>query len=245
VRQPSWAATSVTADARHVQEVVAAAARRFPDPDGEQARGPVAGSEADSVAPAADSGPRGTDSAARGFTPADDDPTRVVSADTPSRRADAGMAWGTLIHGLLEHAMRFQNATPDDLRRLAMWLTVDEPQLRPVIEDAIATVQHVAAQPFWAEARASSECYEEVPFARRVDEEKLFTVLAGAIDLVHKSQGGWSVVDYKTDAGSRASDLDVRYRSQIDHYAKVWSALTHQAVVVRLVQARPGPEETR
>ena len=40
-----------------------------------------------------------------------DDPTRVVVADTPSHRADAGMAWGTLIHGLLEHAMRHKNAT--------------------------------------------------------------------------------------------------------------------------------------
>jgi hypothetical protein len=27
-------------------------------------------------------------------SPAPDDPTRVVTADTPSRRADAGVAWG-------------------------------------------------------------------------------------------------------------------------------------------------------
>ena len=40
-----------------------------------------------------------------------DDPTKVVGTDTPAHRADAGMAWGTLIHGLLEHAMRQQDAT--------------------------------------------------------------------------------------------------------------------------------------
>ncbi len=74
-----------------------------------------------------------------------DDPTRVVVADTPSHRADAGMAWGTLIHGLLEHAMRHKTATRDDLRRLAMWLTVEEPQLRPVIDEALDTVLTVAA----------------------------------------------------------------------------------------------------
>ena len=45
------------------------------------------------------------------------------------------MAWGTLIHGLLEHAMRHPNATRDDLKRLAMWLTVEEPQLRAVIDE--------------------------------------------------------------------------------------------------------------
>src|SRR5438128_1547050 len=82
-----------------------------------------------------------------------DDPTRVVVGDTPSHGAEAGMAWGTLIHGLLEHAMRHKNATRDDLRRLAMWLTVDEPQLRPVIDEALDTVQAVAAAAFWAEAR--------------------------------------------------------------------------------------------
>ena len=51
------------------------------------------------------------------------------------------MAWGTLIHGLLEHAMWHPNATPDDLKRLAMWLTVEEPQLRAVIDEAVETVR--------------------------------------------------------------------------------------------------------
>ena len=43
------------------------------------------------------------------------DTTRVVTQNTPSHRADAGMAWGTLIHGLLEHAMRHKDATREDL----------------------------------------------------------------------------------------------------------------------------------
>jgi len=33
---------------------------------------------------------------------ASDDPSKVVSPDTPAHRADAGHAWGTLVHGLLE-----------------------------------------------------------------------------------------------------------------------------------------------
>ena len=40
-----------------------------------------------------------------------DDPSKVLAADSPSHRADAGQAWGTLIHGLLEHAMSQKNAT--------------------------------------------------------------------------------------------------------------------------------------
>ena len=56
-----------------------------------------------------------------------------------------------------------------DLRRLAMWLTVDEPGLRPFLDEAVATVQAVSKKEFWAEAKASPECHEEVPFAIRVD----------------------------------------------------------------------------
>ena len=89
----------------------------------------------------------------RSAEPSADDPTKVVTTDTPAHRADAGQAWGTLIHGLLEHAMRHKAATRDDLRRLAMWLTVEEPQLRPVIDEALDTVERTAQRGFLA-ARA-------------------------------------------------------------------------------------------
>ena len=36
---------------------------------------------------------------ARSVDASADDPSKVVAADTPSHRADAGQAWGTLIHG--------------------------------------------------------------------------------------------------------------------------------------------------
>jgi excisionase family DNA binding protein len=52
---------------------------------------------------------------------APDDPSKVVTADTLAHRADAGHAWGSLIHGLLEHAMRHHEASYSDLYRLAMW----------------------------------------------------------------------------------------------------------------------------
>src|SRR5262249_2669123 len=106
-----------------------------------------------------------------------DDPSKVVLTDTASHRADAGQAWGTLIHGLLEHAMRHRATTREDLHRLAMWLTVEEPQLRAVIKEALDTVEAVALDAFWAEASASSECHEETPFAVRDTEDGVPTVL--------------------------------------------------------------------
>src|SRR4029077_3636760 len=85
----------------------------------------------------------------RSFDASADDPSKVVATDTPSHRADAGQAWGTLVHGLLEHAMRRKYATADDLRRLGMWLTVEEPELRPVLDLAVNTVLQVSKADFW------------------------------------------------------------------------------------------------
>ena len=92
----------------------------------------------------------------------------AAAAETPSHRADAGAAWGTLVHGLLEHAMRHDGATRADLDRLARWLTVETPDLRPFIPEALDLVEAVRKAPFWQEARAGAEVHVEVPFAVRV-----------------------------------------------------------------------------
>jgi ATP-dependent helicase/nuclease subunit A len=139
-----------------------------------------------------------------------DDPTKVVGADTPTHRADAGMAWGTLIHGLLEHAMRHQAATRDDLRRLAMWLTVDEPQLRVALDHAVETVQRVAQAEFWRAAKAG-EHLEEAPFA--VAEGSALT--NGVIDLLFNTADGWRIRDYKTDLALTPE----AYERQLSTYA--------------------------
>ena len=173
----------------------------------------------------------------RSVDAAADDPSKVVVADTPSHRADAGQAWGTLIHGLLEHAMRHKTASRDDLRRLAMWLTVEEPQLRVVIETALDTVETVARASFWQEARASLERHEEVPFVRRVGDGPV-QVLSGTIDLVFKRTADWRLLDYKTDTNATQDELKARYQQQVDAYAEAWSGLAGGDVSAELVSTR-------
>jgi ATP-dependent helicase/nuclease subunit A len=124
-----------------------------------------------------------------------DDPTRPVAGGTPSHGADAGMAWGTLIHSLLEHAMRHKDASSEDLTRLAMWLTFEESELRPVIDEAVRTVEGFTRSEFWQLASRSDHAVE-VPFQFAESESSL---LAGVVDLVFKSGEDWQVVDYKTD----------------------------------------------
>ena len=157
-------------------------------------------------------------------------------ADTPSHRADAGIAWGTLVHGLLEHAMRHKSATRDDLRRLAMWLTVEEPQLRAVIDQALDTVLAVATRRVLAAARASAECHEEVPFCVRETRDGVPTVVSGAIDLVHRAEDGWRIVDYKTDRNVDAAELQIRYAAQVSAYEKSWRRFVAGSIVAQVTR---------
>ena len=196
VRLPSWSATSVTAEDRHVARMT-----------------------------------RSVDSSA-------DDPSRVVLADSASHRADAGQAWGTLIHGLLEHAMRHRATTREDMRRLAMWLTMEEPQLRTVLDEALDTLQEVILGAFWAEAKASSERHEEAPFAVLDMQDGLPTVLNGVIDLVHRDRIGWKIVDYKTDRDSATAGLSTKYAGQLLQYERAWARFVPEPVASMLVSAR-------
>jgi ATP-dependent exoDNAse (exonuclease V) beta subunit len=185
-RQPSWAATSVTAETKRLPRLAVDAADAF-------------------------------DAA---------DPTRAVLQDRPSHRADAGLAWGTLVHGLLEHAMRHPGATTADLRRLAGWLTLDDRHLRPVIDRAVATVEALAASGFWRRARSAPEHHVEVPFTVVDRARAVPDVLSGVIDLICQAGPAWDIVDYKTDAGVDHADLAARYQAQIDAYAQAWTRIT-------------------
>jgi ATP-dependent helicase/nuclease subunit A len=166
----------------------------------------------------------------RSTEPASDDPTKVVGTDTPAHRADAGMAWGSLIHGLLEHAMRHHGATRDDLRRLATWLTVEEPQLRASIDDAIETVLRVARAEFWQEAKAG-EHSEETPFMVRYEGDALTN---GVIDLLFNSDKGWRVRDYKTDVALDAT----AYEGQLGAYRKALQKMSCKVADAALVHVR-------
>jgi ATP-dependent helicase/nuclease subunit A len=150
--------------------------------------------------------------------PAADDPSRVVVQDSPAHRADAGVAWGALIHGLLEHAMRHPSSTRDDLRRLATWLTMEEPKLRVVLDEAIDTVERVRRAEFWKTAQAA-EPSVEVPFL--IGEGR--QLLSGVVDLMHRKGVGWMITDYKTDVDS-TPERAAAYAAQLESYKKALTA---------------------
>jgi ATP-dependent exoDNAse (exonuclease V) beta subunit len=142
------------------------------------------------------------------------------------REPDTGMAWGSLIHFLLEHAMRGPRHERTHLERLATWFAFDKPELRRVVPEALDTVERVMAEAFWLEAQAAEERAVEVPFAVRVgDPGAPPKILHGVIDLAFKTAAGWTLIDYKTDQLAGGVDqLAARYAPQIRAYADQWSA---------------------
>lgn len=161
-----------------------------------------------------------------------DDATKVVGQDTASHRADAGMAWGTLIHGLLEHAMRHKDASREDLRRLAMWLTVEEPKLRAVIDQALDTVDRAGRADFWSIARSHVRAVE-TPFTV-ADSVRL---TSGVIDLVFDTDAGWQVVDYKTDRSLEEG----RYVTQLEAYRTALRSVGCPVAGASVVNVRTEP----
>lgn len=147
-----------------------------------------------------------------------------------TREPDTGMAWGTLVHALLEHAMRGPHRARPHLERLATWLTMGNPELRRVVPEALDTVERVMASDFWQRALAAEERLVEVPFAVTVTAEGAPPrILHGIIDLALRFPAGWELIDYKTDQLPLEALVE-RYGSQVRQYAQHWAALTGWAV---------------
>lgn len=166
----------------------------------------------------------------------------AVTAARASEGADHGAAWGRLIHGLLEAAMRSGDGSDEAaLHQLAAFLAAEEPALRAHLPDAVQTVQRVMESEVWRRARASSERHMEVPFAVQVPTADLraaapdappVTVLQGVVDLAYRVDGGWELVDYKTDVVERDLGPWVEhYAPQVRLYARHWGAIAGEPVV--------------
>jgi ATP-dependent helicase/nuclease subunit A len=145
-----------------------------------------------------------------------------------------GTEWGTVIHLLLETAMRSPNV---NLERLASSTIGDQGLSPDLAEAAIQTVRSVMESAIWQRAMASPQRLVEVPFQTllapgKPTKSSLPTLLRGVIDLVFREKRGWVIVDYKTDRAATGAvpGLAARYAPQLATYAKAWRDLTSQDV---------------
>ncbi len=170
---------------------------------------------------------------------------RPINAD------DDGMAWGKLVHGALEAAGR--GRTDSELRdacRALLLASEDRPvdahgeplELDPLL-NVVASVTRSAV---WQRARAAARMLVEVPFALALPAQEYADafvpadaagkapteVIDGVIDLIFREDGGWIVVDYKSDraGGNVDATTKAQYRSQVDLYGRCWARLTGEPV---------------
>ncbi len=143
---------------------------------------------------------------------------RVAAA--PGR--PGGRRFGTLVHAVLATAPL--DATIDELRALtgvqARLLSASPAEAEAAAAIAVATLQH----PLLAAARrardAHEPCLREVPISTMVDG----VLIDGQADLAFEDEGGWVVVDFKTDA-EMGTVQDV-YRRQVALYVDAISRAT-------------------
>ncbi len=145
-----------------------------------------------------------------------------------------GPDWGSLIHTLLELAVKNPQA---DLHTAAIAQIEEYEDLdRNLIPYAVEVVESVLRSDIWARARRSSRCLAEVPF-HMVQEsaEGIPSILRGQVDLVFEERDGWVIVDYKTDHAleSELPALAEYYRPQLENYATVWEQATGGKVTER------------
>jgi len=159
----------------------------------------------------------------------------VTRTGVASPDGEHGTEWGTVIHSLLQVAMRDRSA---DLRSLAETFLAEQGMLEPdLIKQALETIESVMASEIWSRAMNSVQRLVEVPFQILMGSagqagSPTHTTLRGVIDLAFLEPPGWVIVDYKTDRRSagQLKDLVEHYRGQVDTYAHAWEAITGQKV---------------
>lgn len=99
--------------------------------------------------------------------------------------------------------------------------------------------------PLYERLSASQRSERELSFTYALDAAALYdteaeerVLLQGIIDACYWEEGGWVLIDYKTDAprpGDTEESLKARHKQQIDLYAAALAALTKQPVQQRYV----------
>jgi ATP-dependent exoDNAse (exonuclease V) beta subunit len=113
-----------------------------------------------------------------------------------------------------------------------MWLSMDEPDLRSVLDQAVRTVVEVSKAEFWQKAK-ESEHSVETPFTYASDRNQLIT---GVIDLIFRDPQCWQILDYKTDV--EVADHAASYAQQLKMYERALAAIGVEKASSRLYGAR-------
>jgi ATP-dependent helicase/nuclease subunit A len=166
---------------------------------------------------------------------------------TPS--GEHGTEWGTVIHFLIEAAVR---EPARDLLTTARAALEEQGLPTARAPEALAVVDAVRASEIWRRAAGAERTLVEVPFEICLSPgDDLLPGLAavgegwqsgagavpvlvrGVVDLAFREAAGWVIVDWKTDAARTPAELAERvrrYAPQVRLYAEIWTRITGEAV---------------
>jgi ATP-dependent helicase/nuclease subunit A len=144
-----------------------------------------------------------------------------------------GRGFGRAVHRLFRAIIEHRDDPRDRavLEALADRLVREETGARSasLAERAVGAADAFRAGPVWTELAASDRVLCEFPFVRTVDEAEAPRLVSGVIDLLYRTDGGWVIVDFKTEAlGPRA--LADRHSAQLEAYRTHWTELSGEAV---------------
>ena len=157
----------------------------------------------------------------------------IKGGPKPHGAEKGGAEWGTVLHTLLEAAMKQPDA---DLRGLASSTLECEGLPLTMVDNAVKTIEQAIASDLWKRARGAERCLVETPLVISIPATEstnhLPTVLRGVIDLVFREAAGWVIVDYKSERveASEIPTLVAYYKPQINAYAKAWEKALGQSV---------------
>jgi ATP-dependent helicase/nuclease subunit A len=147
---------------------------------------------------------------------------------------ERGQAFGEAVHTVIEAAMK--KADLELKKEVAARLAAKGIRLE-YAPGAVAMLEEVIASSLWKRAVSSPKRLVEAPFFVMLEDEEQPTLLRGVIDLAFQEEGGWVLVDYKTD---RVEDKSIEaladdYRPQMELYARAWEKCSGETVKELLV----------
>ena len=147
---------------------------------------------------------------------------KPATAPVMARTDGDGMRWGSVIHLLLQAAMREPTG---DLQAVAVSALRESELDADLAESAVSVVRKVMKSALWQRAQAARQRLVEVPVVVALADG----LVRGVIDLAFAEADGWVLVDYKTDR-EKPEDLLEKYGEQLETYRRCWQTATGQTV---------------
>ena len=158
--------------------------------------------------------------------------TGTVKGDTayteavPRGIAGSGRAWGTAVHRCIDAMVR--GRIGESLQQFVR-AVLDDERIKPSrFAELMQLLDAVARSPAFRAAISSGAAQSELSVMRAERRDDRVVVLEGVIDLAVRSDTGWQVIDWKSDAADEArwAELKATYDAQANAYADILKQVT-------------------